>query len=71
MTDDAMMECSVLIRVKVMMGKLVMGHLTDGVDEVMTVEILEPVLVRIMSVGMVIEVHCRRISDAILVTSVL
>ena len=55
-TDNTAMEHGVLIGVQAMMSELMVSHPTDGVDEVVTVEILEPVLVRIVGIGSVIEI---------------
>ena len=40
-----------LVWVEMMASQLAMGHLTDGVNEVLMVKIFEPVLIRIMCVG--------------------
>ena len=51
MTDNTTTEGSALVWVEMMASQLAMGHLTDGVNEVLMVKIFEPVLVRIMCVG--------------------
>ena len=60
-----------MIWVKMVTGELATGHTTDGVDEVATVEIFEPVLVQIVCIGVTIEIHCRRIFPTFLVTGIL
>ena len=47
------------------------GHAANGVDKVSAIKILEPVLVRVMSVGTMIEVIRRRVFTTFLVTSIL
>ena len=48
-----------------------MGHVTNGMNEVMTVEIFKPVLIWVMRVGATVEVHRRRIFLTLLVAGVL
>ena len=71
MLDDTTTKCGMLIRVEVVMSELAASHSTDGVDEVPMVKILEPILVRIMSVGPPVKVHCRRVLNPVLITSIL
>ena len=52
-------------------SELMTGDSTDHMDEVATVQVFETILVRIMHVGMAVEIHRRRIFTTILVTSVL
>ena len=54
-----------------MTGEFVTSHTTNGVDEVAAVEVLEPVLIRVMGVGTTIEVVRRRIFMAFLITCIL
>ena len=54
-----------------MVSQFAVCYSTDGMDEVTTVEVFEPILVRIMRVGMTVEVMSRQVFDPILVTSVL
>ena len=71
MMDNTAMERGTLIGVKTVMSKFTASHPTDGVDEVRTIEILEPVLVWIMGIGLAIEIHCGRIFNPILIMSIL
>ena len=71
MTDYAATEGSALVRIEVMATKFATGHPTDGMDEVGPVQILEPVLVRVVSVGTTIEVVGWRILPTLLVTCIL
>ena len=54
-----------------MSAKFVTSHTTNRMDEIVTIEILEPVLVWIMGVGAAIKVIRRRILPTLLITSVL
>ena len=54
-----------------MTSQLAARHPTDSMDKVATVEILKPVLVWVMSIGMMIELMGRGILDTIFITSVL
>ena len=60
-----------LIRIEVVAGEFMTDHTTDGMDEVSMVEIFKPVLIRVVGIGTKIELVCRRILPAFLVTSVL
>ena len=71
MTNNAVAECGVLIRIEVVAHQLATGHTTDRVDEITTEKIFEPVLIRVMSVGTTVEVCRRRIFPTLLVMSVL
>ena len=53
------------------MSKLAVGHMTNCMDEVPTVKVFKPVLIRVMSVGMTVEIHHRRIFNTVLITSIL
>ena len=66
MTDNTATEGSTLVWVETMTS-----HPTDGVDEVPTVQVFEPILVGVMCVGTSIELMSRRILDPVLVTSIL
>ena len=48
-----------------------MLHLTDGMDKVVTVEIFETVLIRVVCIGTTVEVMGRGIFNPVLVTSIL
>ena len=65
------MKCSVLVRVKMVTGKLATSHATDGMDEVATVEIFETILIWIVGVGVTVEVIGWRVLLTFLITSVL
>ena len=54
-----------------MAHQLAMCHLTDGVNEVPLVEVLETILVRIMGVGAMVEIVSQRIFNPILIVSIL
>ena len=54
--DNTATKVSTLIGAELVMGQLAMSHLTDGVNEVSAVEIFEPVLIQIVSVGPTMEV---------------
>ena len=71
MTDHAATEGSTLVRVQVMTAELATGDPTDRVNEVGPVEILEPVLIRVMGVGTTVEIIGRRILSTLLVTCIL
>ena len=70
-TDDATVERSALIRVQVMTSEFATGHTTDRVDEVPTVKVLKPILVRVVSVGTMVEIHRQRVFNTVLITSIL
>ena len=57
-TDDTTMKGGTLIRVESVTGQLTMCHVTDGMDEVMTVKVFKPILVRIMHVGATVKLMC-------------
>ena len=60
-----------LVGIKVVMAQLTVSHATDGVDKVATEEILKPILVRVVSVRMTIELVRWRIGLTLFITSVL
>ena len=60
-----------LIRIQSVMRQLAMSHPTDGMNEVASVKILEPILIRIVGVGATIEFMSRGVLNSILVTSIL
>ena len=71
MTDNPTTKRSPLIGVQAVTSQLTTGHPTDGVDEVSSVQVFKPVLIRVMGVGTTIKVMGRRIFDPVLVTSIL
>ena len=66
-----MTKCGTLVRVKMMMREFATSHATDGVDEVLTEQIFEPILIRVVSVGMAVEVVRRRVFTTLLITCIL
>ena len=48
-----------------------MYYPTDSVDEVPTIEIFEPVLIWVVSVGVTVEVMSQRVFNSVLVASIL
>ena len=52
-------------------SQLVACHLTDGMDEVVTVQIFEPILIRVMGVRATVELMSRRVLYPVLITSIL
>ena len=54
-----------------MTGEFAMGHMTNGVDEVTAVEVLKPVLIQVVGVGMTVKVHHGRVLHPILIMSIL
>ena len=69
--DDATTEGGPLIGIELMTSQLSASHTTNCVDEVMTVKIFKSILIRVVCVGMAVEVHRRWICNPILVMSVL
>ena len=65
-----MTESGALIGIEMMAGKLVAGHLTDGMDEIAAVKVFKPILIRVVGVRAIEEVHRGRIFPT-LITSVL
>ena len=51
--------------------QLVTRHLTNGMDEILTVKVLKPILIGIVCVGMVVELMSGGIFHPILITSIL
>ena len=60
-----------LIGIQTMMGKFTISHTTNGMDEIATVKVFEPILIQIMGVGPTIEVQSGRVFDPVLITSIL
>ena len=48
-----------------------MGHLADSMNKITTIKVLEPILIRIMSIGVTVEFVSQRVFDSVLITSVL
>ena len=71
MTDDTAAEGGALIGVKTVTSEFATSYMTNHVDKIPVVKVLEPVLVGIMGVGVTVEVHRQRILHTVLITSVL
>ena len=69
--DHAATEGCALVRVQVMTAEFTTSDPTDRMDEVGPVEILKPVLIWVMSVGMTVEVISQRILLTLLVMCIL
>ena len=65
------MKSGALIWVQTMTRQFAMRHPTDGVDKVTTVEIFEPVLIWVMSIGATVELMSRRVFNTVLIMSIL
>ena len=66
-----MVEGSVLVGIQMMMCQLAMCHPTDGMDKILTVQIFESILVRIVCVGVMVKLMSGGILNTILVMSIL
>ena len=66
-----MMESSVLVQIKTVTSKLVVGHPVNGVNEIPMIKIFKAILIRVMSIGTTIKVQSRRVFDSVLVASIL
>ena len=53
------------------MRQFATSHPTDGMDEVLTIKVFEPILVRVMCVGTTVELMSRWVLNIILITSIL
>ena len=71
MTDDASTKGGTLVQIQLVAGKFPASHPTDGVDEIVAVQVVEPILVRIVGVRTTIEVICWRILPTFLITCIL
>ena len=71
MTDDPTLERSALVWVQLVMSQLTTGHPTDGMNEVSMIEIVKPILIRVVGVGVAIEIMNRRVFDSVLVMGIL
>ena len=69
--DDTVLESGVLIRVQPVMRQLMVCHLTDGMDKVSAIKIVEPVFIGIVHVGLVVEIMSRRVLHTVLIMSIL
>ena len=71
MTDDTATKGGTLVRVKTMTSQFAVHHPADSVNEVLMVEILKPILIRIVGIRAMVELVSQRVFDPIFVTSVL
>ena len=71
MTNDPSTEGGALIRIKVVATKFATGDPTYRMNKVGAIEVLKPVLVRVMGVGSTIEIVGRRIFPTFLITCIL
>ena len=71
MIDYATTEGGTLIRIKMMMGQFATHHLTDCMDEIPTVQVFEPVLIRVVCVGMPVKLMSGGIFNPVFVMSIL
>ena len=71
MTNNATAEGGALVGIKVVTTELATSDPANRVDEVGPVQILEAVLVGIVSIGATIEIVSRRILPTLLITSIL
>ena len=65
------MEGSVLVWVQTMTSQLATHYPTNGMNEILTVEVFKTILVRIMHVGMPVELMGGRVFNPILIMSIL
>ena len=71
MTDHATSKGGTLIWVEMVAAEFAMSHAANRVYEVGPVEILKPVLIRVVGVGTTVEIIGRRIFPTFLVTCIL
>ena len=71
MSNNTLTEGGSLIGIKLMTSQFAPSHMTDGMDEVVTVKIFKTILIRIVGVGPTIEVQSGRVFHSILITSIL
>ena len=71
MSDHAATEGSALVRVKMVTAELTASHPADRVNEVGTIEVFKPILVRVVGIGTAVELIGRRILPTLLVTCIL
>ena len=60
-----------LVWIEMVACKFATGYMTNGVNEVPTVEVFEPILIRVMGVGTTVEVVRWRVLTTFLIASVL
>ena len=70
-TDDTATKGGTVVRVKTMTSQFAVHHPADSVNEVLMVEILKPILIRIVGIRAMVELVSQRVFDPIFVTSVL
>ena len=71
MTNDPTAESGALIRIKVVTAEFVTSHTTNRMDEIGTIQVFEPVLIRVVGVGPTVKVVGRRVLPTFLVTCIL
>ena len=71
MSNDASTKGGTLIRIEVVTTELAAGHTTNRMDKVRTVKVFEPVLIRVVGVGPMIEIIGRRVLPTLFVTCIL
>ena len=69
--NNAVTEGSTLVGIEMVTSQLTASYLANGVNEVPTIEIFEPVLIRVMGVGPTMKVGSGRVLDPVLITSIL
>ena len=69
--NDTATKGSTLIWIELVTSQLTMSHTTDSVNEISTIEIFEPVLIRVMGVGPTVGLVSGRVLNPVLVTSIL
>ena len=70
-TNNTVTEGGTLIRIKTMVGQLAVSHPANGMYEISAIEIFETVLIRIMGVGLTVEVQRQGVLDPVLIMSIL
>ena len=69
--NDTATKGGALIWIETMMHQLATHHLANGMDKILMVEVFETVLVRIMDIGVAIELMSQGILGPIFITSIL
>ena len=71
MVNNTELECGMLIGIEPVMQQFATCHPTDGMDEILTVQVVEPILIGIMSIGPPVEIMSGRVFYTILIMSIL
>ena len=69
--NDTPTKGGTLIRIQMVAAEFATSHPTDGMNEVVTVKVFEPILVRVVGVGTTIEVIRRRVLSTFLIMCIL